>query len=164
MNRLERIVQIETPKSAPRYELRVRHHGATDTEYQICQVPAEATPQVKNAVRVAGLRGRNLELVEHRVLRRLARAGIRLSRAADDRRRGYNRHRGPRPDAGPHLPHARTDAKPREHAGRRRRNRGDGARGDRLLARDGDAPAQREARPERPSHAPHRTRARRKHA
>ena len=32
---MERIVQIETPKSAPRYELRVRHHDLTDTEYEI---------------------------------------------------------------------------------------------------------------------------------
>lgn len=87
--RLERIVQIETPNSAPQYELRVRRHGPVDTEYEIWQVPAEATPQVKSAVRVAGLRGRNFELVEHRVLQRLARAGIRLSRAADARKRGY---------------------------------------------------------------------------
>ena len=89
MNRLERIVQIETRKSVPQYELRVRHHGATDTEYEIWQVPAQATPQVKSATRVAGLRGRNLELVEHRVLQRLARAGVRLSRMVDDKRRGY---------------------------------------------------------------------------
>ena len=89
MNRLERVVQIETPKSAPQYELRVRRHGATDTEYEIWQVPSTATPQVKTAVRVAGLRGRNLEFVEHRVLRRLTRAGIRLSRAVDEKRRGY---------------------------------------------------------------------------
>ena len=89
MNRLERIVQIDTPQSAPQYELRVRRHGATDTEYEIWQVPSTATPQLKAAVRVAGLRGRNLELVEHRVLRRLAKAGIRLSRAVDEKRRGY---------------------------------------------------------------------------
>ncbi|MCY4584833.1 MAG: hypothetical protein OXB98_02230, partial [Bryobacterales bacterium] len=76
-------------KSAPQYELRVRRHGATDTEYEVWQVPSAATPQLKAAVRVAGLRGRNLELVEHRVLRRLAKAGIRLSRAVDERRRGY---------------------------------------------------------------------------
>ena len=89
MNRLERIVQIETPQSAPQYELRVRRHGATDTEYEIWQVPSAATPQLKAAARVAGLRGRNLELVEHRVLRRLAKAGIRLSRAVDGKRRGH---------------------------------------------------------------------------
>ena len=63
--------------------------GATDTEYEIWQVPSAATPQVKAAVRMAGLRGRNLELVEHRVVRRLAKAGARLSRAVDEKRHGY---------------------------------------------------------------------------
>jgi hypothetical protein len=38
---------------------------------------------------VAGLRGRNLELVEHRVLRRLNQAGMRLPRTVD-RVRAYN--------------------------------------------------------------------------
>ena len=53
-----------------------------------------------------------------------------------------HRDRRPRPDAGAHLPHPGPDAKPREDAHGDRRHRGDGARGDRLLARDGDAPAQ----------------------
>ena len=89
MNRLERIVQIETPKSAPQYELRVRLHGPVETEYEIWQVPSPATPHLKAAVRVAGLRGRNLELVEHRVLRRLAQSGVKLSATVDAKRRGY---------------------------------------------------------------------------
>ena len=66
---LERIAQIETPESAPQYELRVRRHGSVGSEYEIWQMPATATPQVTSARRVAGLRGRNLELVEHRVLK-----------------------------------------------------------------------------------------------
>ena len=61
---------------APRYELRVRRHGPADAEYEIWQMPTPATPQVKTALRIAGLRGRNLELVEHRVLRRLSQFGI----------------------------------------------------------------------------------------
>ena len=69
MARLERIAQIETPNSAPQYELRVRRHGPVGTEYEIWQMPATATPQVSSALRVAGLRGRNLDLVEHRVLK-----------------------------------------------------------------------------------------------
>ena len=89
MARLERIAQIETPKSAPRYELRVRRHGPVDTEYEIWQMPAPATPQVTSALRVAGLRGRNLELVEHRVLKQLWQSGIKLGRSADTRKRGY---------------------------------------------------------------------------
>ena len=89
MARLERISQIETPASAPRYELRVRRYGAVGTEYEIWQLPATATPQVTSALRVAGLRGRNLDLIEHRVLKRLAQAGVRPSRRADLSTRAY---------------------------------------------------------------------------
>ena len=89
MARLERITQIETPESAPRYELRVRRHGPVDTEHEIWQLPATATPQVTSATRVAGLRGRNFELVEHRVLRRLSQSGVKLGRSVDNRKNGY---------------------------------------------------------------------------
>ena len=89
MARLERIAQIETPDSAPRYELRVRHYRPGDGEYEIWQMPAIATPQVTSALRVAGLRGRNLALVEQWVLKRLSQSGIRLGLSADTRKRGY---------------------------------------------------------------------------
>lgn len=89
MARLERISQIETPDSAPRYELRVRRHGPADAEYEIWQLPATASPHVTCALRVAGLRGRNLELVEHRVLRVLSQASVKLGRRTDAIKRGY---------------------------------------------------------------------------
>ena len=89
MARLQRIAQIETPGSAPRYELRVRRRGPVGGEYEIWQLPATATPQVTSALRLAGLRGRNLELVEYRVLKRLSQAGVKLGRSADAKRRGY---------------------------------------------------------------------------
>ena len=72
------VVPIGSVESTPRYELRVRRRGAVGSEYEVWQLPSPATPQVTAPTRVAGLRGRNLDLVEHRVLRRLARAGIRL--------------------------------------------------------------------------------------
>lgn len=75
--------------SAPRYELRLRRHGAADTEYEIWQLPAPATPHIAAATRVAGLRGRNLDLIEHRVLRHLARFGIRPTPSADRKKHGY---------------------------------------------------------------------------
>jgi len=78
-----------TGSAAPRYELRVRRHGPADTGYEIWQLPAAATPQVKSAMRIAGLRGRNLELIEHRVLRRLAQSGVRVQPG-----RSPNRQRG----------------------------------------------------------------------
>ena len=72
------VVPIGSVESTPRYELRVRKRGVVGSEYEVWQLPSPATPQVTAPTRVAGLRGRNLDLVEHRVLRRLARAGIRL--------------------------------------------------------------------------------------
>ncbi len=89
MARLERIAQIKTPNSAPMYELRVRCRGPIGDEYEIWQMPAAAPPQAKSAVRVAGLRGRNLERVEHWVPRRLSQAGIKPGRRADAMKRGY---------------------------------------------------------------------------
>ena len=73
---------IASAASTPRYELRVRNLGATESEYEVWQLPSPATPQVQVPVRVAGLRGRNLGLVEHRVLRTLAQSGIRLGSSA----------------------------------------------------------------------------------
>ncbi len=89
MARLERIFDVETPESAPRYELRVRRRGPAEAGYEIWQLPAPASPHVTCATRVAGLRGRNLELVEHLVLRRLSEAGVKLGRRADATKRGY---------------------------------------------------------------------------
>ena len=89
MARLQRMSGVETPGSAPRYELRVRRRGPAEAEYEIWQLPAPASPHVACATRVAGLRGRNLELVEHRVLRRLSQAGVKLGRRADAGKPGY---------------------------------------------------------------------------
>lgn len=75
--------------AAPRYELRVRWHGFGDSEYEVWQLPAPATPLVRVPVRVAGLRGRHLDLVEHRVLRRLAAGGVRPHRTPSPKRRAY---------------------------------------------------------------------------
>ena len=89
MAHAERITQIETPDSAPRYELRARFHGSIGAEYEIWQVPAISTPQITSPFRIAGLRGRNLELVEHRVLKWLTRSGVNPTRGTDTRKRGY---------------------------------------------------------------------------
>ena len=65
--------------ATPRYELRARLGRPGAAEYEVWQLPSPATPQVTAPTRVAGLSGRNLELVEHRVLRRLAQSGIRIA-------------------------------------------------------------------------------------
>lgn len=65
----------------------MKSRGPGRAEYAIWQLPARATPQVTRPTRVAGLRDRNLELVEHRVLRRLARSGVKLlTRTSGDQR------------------------------------------------------------------------------
>lgn len=68
----------DAARSAPRYELRVRHGGPGRDGYEVWQVPAAATPHLRQPIRIASLEGRNLELVQHRVLRVLAEHRIRL--------------------------------------------------------------------------------------
>jgi hypothetical protein len=62
--------------SIPIYELRAVRHGAGDLELEVWQLPSPATPALKEAKRVAGLRGRNLDLVENRLLKQLRRGNI----------------------------------------------------------------------------------------
>ena len=77
--RIARFPGIATPASAPVFEVRTIRHGAADTEVEIWQLPSPASPQVTAPTRMAGLRGRNLELVEHRVLKALGRAGVKFA-------------------------------------------------------------------------------------
>ena len=77
--------------AVPRYELRVHAGRPGQAEYEVWQLPSPATPQVTAPTRIAGLRGRNLELVEHRVLRKLTQSGVRVG---GDRGRGKGATRG----------------------------------------------------------------------
>jgi len=87
--RIQRPMGISTPESAPVYEVRVRRHRPGDTEIEVWQLPSPASPHVSIPTRVAGLRGRNLDLVEHRVLRRLTQAGIKLTGREGQRKEGH---------------------------------------------------------------------------
>ena len=87
--RIERIAMVETPKSLPKYELRMRAVLGAGTEMEIWHLPSPASPQITSPVRVAGLHGRNLELVEHRILKRLSYAGVKLASVSADKTRGY---------------------------------------------------------------------------
>ncbi len=66
----------EPSLALPRYELRARTLGAGDSELEVWQLPSPATPRLTVAVRVAGLHGRNLEMVENRVMKRLKASGV----------------------------------------------------------------------------------------
>ena len=70
--------QVEAGRSAPRYEMRVRSGGPGRDCYEVWQTPAPATPLIRRPVRIGALAGRNLELVQHRILRILAEQRIRL--------------------------------------------------------------------------------------
>ena len=76
--RIPRLRLVETPQSVPQYEVRIRHHGLGDTEIEVWRMPSPATPQLTTPMRLAGLRGDALELVEHRVFRQMQRAGLRI--------------------------------------------------------------------------------------
>ena len=78
------IASARALESAPQYELRARRYGPVDTEYAIWQIPSSATPHLTVARGIARLRGPNLDLIEHRVLRLLAQSGVRLGPNAGD--------------------------------------------------------------------------------
>ncbi len=59
------------PSTRPRYELRASRRRGSDSTLEVWQLPSPATPSVTAPRRIAGLGGRNLALVEHRVLRQL---------------------------------------------------------------------------------------------
>ena len=69
------------PGPGPRYQLRVRRRGPADADFEIWRLPSPTSPPsartTERPERIAGLGRRNLEVVEHRVRKRLARAGIR---------------------------------------------------------------------------------------
>lgn len=73
----------------PVFEIRAHAWAAGDLEIEVWQLPSTATPHLTVARRLAGLRGRNLGLVEHRLFRQLAQDGIdvRKLRPADTLRR-----------------------------------------------------------------------------
>lgn len=72
------VMQPAEPRSSqPLYEVRTRSFGPSDAQVEIWQLPSPASPQLREPRRLGGLRGRNLELNEHRVFRRLKEAGVR---------------------------------------------------------------------------------------
>ena len=50
--RIPRLRLIETPKSVPQYEVRIRHHGLGDTEIEVWRMPSPATPQLTSPTQV----------------------------------------------------------------------------------------------------------------
>ena len=65
-------------RAVPQYELRARQIKQLGLDLEVWQVPSPSTPNVVTPNRIAGLGGRNLALIEHRILRRLDKVGINL--------------------------------------------------------------------------------------
>jgi hypothetical protein len=106
---------------------------------EVWQVPAPATPHIKAPVRIAGLRGRNLALVEHRVLRRLAKARIKLGCTLIGERQTFPLDDDFALNLGLLL-RILAPMRNREYMRACAEHRRDGPRGGRLLARHGHAP------------------------
>lgn len=71
----------------PVYELQAFNHGLDDLELTLWQMPCPATPHIAKPLRIAGLRGRNMSLVEGQVLRKLKSIGIRVAPRKDESQR-----------------------------------------------------------------------------
>lgn len=71
----------------PVYELQAFNHGLDDLELTLWQMPCPATPHIVKPQRIAGLRGRNMSLVEGQVLRNLKNIGIRVAPRKDESQR-----------------------------------------------------------------------------
>jgi hypothetical protein len=62
----------------PAYEVRAKRFGPGDVQVEVWQKRSPATPHITQPVRIAGLRGRNLELLQSRIVRQLKQIGVRL--------------------------------------------------------------------------------------
>lgn len=73
----KRDAYMAPPSIQPIYEVRARRVD-NELQVEIWQVPSSSSPHVTVPVRVAGLAGRNLEVNQIRIFKRLRDAGIRL--------------------------------------------------------------------------------------
>lgn len=89
MSRRPRKAPLPAPETAPKYELRVRGRSPGPMHFEIWQMPSPATPGLSAPLRLAGLGGRNLGVVEQRVLKKLWRSGIELGAQSEAWGRGH---------------------------------------------------------------------------
>lgn len=81
MGKVTNLRAMSSPQTSalPQYELRARQLVGSDMEIEIWQLPASATPHIRQPTYIAGLRGRNLSIIEHRLLRRMKQVRIDLT-------------------------------------------------------------------------------------
>ncbi|HOR29217.1 MAG TPA: hypothetical protein PLS90_06570 [Candidatus Sumerlaeota bacterium] len=74
----------------PHFELRLKAPSRRDWRLEIWQLPSIATPRLREPEFVGALKGTPLELVEHRLLKRLSRARIDLGPISAGRERKWS--------------------------------------------------------------------------
>ena len=72
-----KVAYMAPPSIEPIYEIRARR-ADNELQIEIWQVPSSSSPHLIVPLRVAGLAGRNLEINQIRIFKRLRDAGIRL--------------------------------------------------------------------------------------
>ncbi|CAM3225477.1 hypothetical protein HP438_01365 [Sphingomonas zeae] len=78
VSRTARVERVTLPTIEPAYEVRARRIVGNELQVEIWQMPSPASPHIHVPVRMAGLAGRNLEINQVRILKKLKDAGIRL--------------------------------------------------------------------------------------
>lgn len=73
-----RVERMTLPTIEPSYEVRARRVARNELQVEIWQMPSPASPHIHVPVRMAGLAGRNFEISQIRILKKLKDAGIRL--------------------------------------------------------------------------------------
>jgi hypothetical protein len=76
--RTARVERVTLPAIEPAYEVRARRISGNELQVGIWQMPSPASPHIHVPIRMAGLAGRNLEINQIRILKKLKDAGIRL--------------------------------------------------------------------------------------
>ncbi len=76
--RTARVERVTLPTIEPAYEVRARRIAGNELQVEIWQMPSPASPHIHVPIRMAGLAGRNLEINQIRILKKLKDAGIRL--------------------------------------------------------------------------------------
>ena len=77
-SRTARVERVTLPTIEPSYEVRARRIAGNELQVEIWQLPSSTSPHIHVPVRMAGLAGRNLEINQIRVLKKLKEAGVRL--------------------------------------------------------------------------------------
>ncbi len=77
-SRTPRAKRVMLPTLEPSYEVRARRIAGNELRVEIWQLPSPSSPHIHVPVRVAGLAGRNLDINQVRILKKLKDAGIRL--------------------------------------------------------------------------------------